>query len=140
MSHASMSQRLDASRKEARELRQKLADVHTAHNQIPAVFLSYLAALADEATSPSRVAESLGCSVTGTGDPRTPRASRPAAAELRRLQAWMTREGTRGLGDASHGEASDGSVGRLEQIVYGKDKRWKAAASSTNTGADRIAG
>jgi hypothetical protein len=134
-----MSQRLDASRKEARELRQKLADVHTAHNQIPAVFLSYLAALADEATNPSRVSESLGCSVTGTGDPRTPRASRPAAAELRRLQAWMTREGTRGLGHADRAETEDGMVGRLEQIVYGKDRRWTPSAASTNTGA-RMAG
>lgn len=140
MSHTSMSQRLDASRKETRELRQKLDDIHTAHNRIPAIFLSYIAALADEAINPSRVTPPLGCSVTGTGDPRTPRASRPAAAELRRLQTWMEREGTRGMGRADKKETDDGMVGRLEEIVYGKDRRWRPAASSTSTGGARMTG
>lgn len=120
MSHTSMSQRLDAARKHAREEHQKGVDFHDAYSELPALFLAYIATLKAEAYDPSRTSPDLGIALTGGGGAgRAPRSNRAAAAELERLQAWMYREADRGMGRDTSGEDQAGNVGRIERLVYG---------------------
>jgi hypothetical protein len=117
----SKSQREDARQKALIEKRQKDADLDEAYPIIPAIFLSYLAALKMEADQPTRQVRELGTRVTGSSDddtgPPIPRSNRAAAKEIERLQAWMYREGNRGMGTYAK-EDAEGHVGKIEGIVY----------------------
>jgi hypothetical protein len=121
VSTSSASQRLDATRKSLQEERQKGTDFHEAYSELPAIFLSYIATLKMECEKPTRRVKELGVRVTGSTDDDTgrpiPTSNRAARHELERLQAWMYREGNRGMGTYAK-ENEHGQVGKIEQIVY----------------------
>lgn len=118
MSQASMSQKLDASRKATREAVQMAEDVQTGASLVPAVFWSYLAVLKMEATDPSRLSSELGVHVNGGERFVGQRSNRAAQNEIERIQAVLYRIGENGMG--SYGK--DGQrTGRIEQIVYGRN-------------------
>lgn len=114
-------QREDSLRKNLIEERQKGADFHEAYPCLPAIFLSYLAALKMESDQPTRQTKELGTRVTGSMDDDTgrpiPRSNRSAAKEIERLQAWMYRQGNEGMGTYAK-ENEEGQVGKIEGIVY----------------------
>lgn len=121
MSASSTSQRLDAARKRNRELEQVIEDIHPALKYIPAPALSALATLIHEAYDPTRFSPDLGTHVSGSADKPSPRSNRAAVHEIERWQAAQYRWAAQIMGGASQAEDKDGNVGRIEQLVYGKN-------------------
>jgi hypothetical protein len=111
---SSVSTRLDATRRENRELRQELRDAHVALPYIPAVLLSAIAELALEISHPTRTDDGVRIRRTET-ERHGPPTNRRAAAGLKRVQAVLTREGARLCGNGY-------SVGELDQIIHGHDR------------------
>jgi hypothetical protein len=107
-----VSTRLDASRRENRELRQELRDAHIALPYIPAVLLSGIAELALEVSHPTRTDDGVRIRRTETERHGHP-TNRRAAAELKRVQAVLYREGARLCGDGF-------AIGELDGIVHGR--------------------
>lgn len=119
------SQRLDAARKENRELRQTLKDAHIALPYIPPILLSAIAELAIEMTQPTRQGDDLGIRVHEESEDHGQRVNARAAFALRDLSRDLEREARRiwtaleRIGVTVMGDESGGRLGKIDSIIHG---------------------